>query len=71
MCIKDIKYCKKLKLMKTLFCFRCGIMHARGVVPSSRVTPTELEDYCTTFEKKMGQSLNIVPNKFVISTISI
>ena len=40
---------------ETFPCFRCGIMHARGVVPSSRVTPTELEDYCATFEKKMGQ----------------
>merc|ERR1719322_558259 len=33
---------------------RCGIMHARGIPPSSNVTSIEIEEYCTTFQKKMG-----------------
>eukprot|EP00095_Tigriopus_kingsejongensis_P006385 snap_masked-scaffold117_size339417-processed-gene-1.3 protein:Tk06385 transcript:snap_masked-scaffold117_size339417-processed-gene-1.3-mRNA-1 annotation:"serrate rna effector molecule-like protein" len=36
---------------------RCGIMHARGIPPSSNVTQNEIEDYCNTFEKKMGSFL--------------
>ncbi|KAG8195771.1 hypothetical protein JTE90_004777 [Oedothorax gibbosus] len=31
---------------------RCGIMHARGSPPSSRVTPQEINDYIATFEQK-------------------
>ena len=37
--------------------FRCGIMHARGIPPASNVTITDIEDYCATFEKKMGSFL--------------
>ena len=29
-------------------------MHARGIPPSSNVTSIEIEEYCTTFQKKMG-----------------
>ena len=29
-------------------------MHARGIPPTSNVTPIEIEEYCTTFQKKMG-----------------
>merc|ERR1711936_252996 len=36
---------------------RCGIMHARGIPPASNVTITDIEDYCATFEKKMGSFL--------------
>merc|ERR1712141_587885 len=36
---------------------RCGIMHARGIPPASNVTITDVEDYCATFEKKMGSFL--------------
>ncbi len=36
---------------------RCGIMHARAVPPSSNVGPSEIEDYCASFEKKMGSFL--------------
>ncbi|XP_059079220.1 serrate RNA effector molecule homolog isoform X2 [Tigriopus californicus] len=36
---------------------RCGIMHARGIPPSSNVTQNEIEDYSVTFEKKMGSFL--------------
>merc|ERR1719273_2482092 len=37
---------------------RCGIMHARGIQPASNVTITDVEDYCATFEKKMGSFLH-------------
>ena len=33
---------------------RCGIMHARGIPPAGNVTALEIEDYCATFQKKMG-----------------
>merc|ERR1740129_1048057 len=33
---------------------RCGIMHARGMPPTGKINSTEMEDYCATFEKKMG-----------------
>jgi len=33
---------------------RCGILHARGIVPATKVTSSEVEEYMTTFEKKMG-----------------
>jgi len=33
---------------------RCGIMHARGIPPTSNVTQIEIEEYCNTFCKKMG-----------------
>ncbi|XP_049960125.1 serrate RNA effector molecule homolog isoform X6 [Schistocerca serialis cubense] len=36
---------------------RCGIMHARGIPPSSKVTPQELSDYCRTFEQKIASFL--------------
>lgn len=36
---------------------RCGIMHARGIQPASNVTVNDVEDYCATFEKKMGSFL--------------
>ena len=29
-------------------------MHARGIPPPGKINPTELDDYCTAFEKKMG-----------------
>ena len=32
-------------------------MHARGIPPASNVTITDIEDYCATFEKKMGSFL--------------
>lgn len=32
-------------------------MHARGAIPDNRVNPSELDDYVTTFEKKMGSFL--------------
>ena len=35
----------------------CGIMHARGSPPASNVTSNEIEEYCITFEKKMGSFL--------------
>jgi hypothetical protein len=36
---------------------RCGIMHARSVPPAANVTQPEFDDYCATFEKKMGSFL--------------
>merc|ERR1740128_189159 len=33
---------------------RCGILHARGSLPATKTTSAELEEYMTTFEKKMG-----------------
>ena len=36
---------------------RCGIMHARGTPPSSRVTLAELQEYCRTFENKIAAFL--------------
>merc|ERR1711860_444895 len=36
---------------------RCGIMHARGIPPASNVTINDIDDYCATFEKKMGSFL--------------
>jgi len=33
---------------------RCGIMHARGIPPTSNVTTVEIDEYCTSFQKKMG-----------------
>jgi len=33
---------------------RCGILHARGILPATKVTSSEIEEYMTTFEKKMG-----------------
>ena len=38
---------------------RCGILHARGSLPSTKTTNTEIEEYMTTFEKKMGGFLVI------------
>ncbi|RXG59961.1 Serrate RNA effector molecule-like protein [Armadillidium vulgare] len=32
---------------------RCGIMHARGIPPSSKITPQEIQDYCRSFENKI------------------
>lgn len=32
-------------------------MHARGIPPESNVTPNEIEEYCISFEKKMGSFL--------------
>jgi len=36
---------------------RCGIMHARGLMPTGKVAQSEIEDYCAAFEKKMGSFL--------------
>jgi len=36
---------------------RCGIMHARGIPPSSKVTIQEVSDYCRAFENKIGSFL--------------
>ncbi|CAN7988874.1 unnamed protein product [Ixodes hexagonus] len=36
---------------------RCGIMHARGSPPSSKVTPQEVSDYIHHFESKIGSFL--------------
>ena len=36
---------------------RCGIMHARGIPPSSKVTPQEVNDYIRAFENKIGSFL--------------
>ncbi|KAK8373275.1 hypothetical protein O3P69_020337 [Scylla paramamosain] len=36
---------------------RCGIMHARGIPPSSKVTSQEVQDYCRAFENKIGSFL--------------
>jgi len=33
---------------------RCGILHARGSLPATKTTSAELDEYMTTFEKKMG-----------------
>jgi len=33
---------------------RCGILHARGILPATKVTSSEIDEYMTTFEKKMG-----------------
>merc|ERR1719228_165050 len=33
---------------------RCGILHARGILPAAKVTTNEIEEYMATFEKKMG-----------------
>merc|ERR1712130_511259 len=33
---------------------RCGILHARGSLPTTKTTNTDIEEYMTTFEKKMG-----------------
>ena len=38
---------------------RCGILHARGSLPSTKTTNTEIEEYMTTIEKKMGGFLVI------------
>lgn len=37
---------------------RCGIMHVRSQAPTTKVTPTEIEDYNSNFEKKMGSFLH-------------
>ncbi|CAB3374785.1 Hypothetical predicted protein [Cloeon dipterum] len=39
---------------------RCGIMHARGTPPSSKVTQQEIGDYCQTFESKIASFLQPV-----------
>nr|SVE91069.1 EOG090X04A7 [Daphnia sinensis] len=36
---------------------RCGIMHARGIPPSSKVTQSEINDYCRSFESKIASFL--------------
>lgn len=36
---------------------RCGIMHARGSPPSSKVTPQEISDYISHFETKISSFL--------------
>nr|CAG4649244.1 EOG090X04A7 [Scapholeberis mucronata]SVE93549.1 EOG090X04A7 [Scapholeberis mucronata] len=36
---------------------RCGIMHARGIPPSSKVTQAEINDYCRSFEQKIASFL--------------
>ncbi|XP_043197030.1 serrate RNA effector molecule homolog isoform X2 [Amphibalanus amphitrite] len=36
---------------------RCGIIHARGLPPSSKVTSTEVQDYISSFENKIGSFL--------------
>uniref|UniRef100_T1JCQ9 Serrate RNA effector molecule homolog n=1 Tax=Strigamia maritima TaxID=126957 RepID=T1JCQ9_STRMM len=36
---------------------RCGIMHARGPPPNSKVTQQELNEYITTFEQKINPFL--------------
>ena len=33
---------------------RCGILHARGALPAGKTKSSEIEEYMTTFEKKMG-----------------
>lgn len=37
---------------------RCGIVHARGPSPQSKVTSTEIQDYIKNFETKIAQFLN-------------
>ncbi|OQR68743.1 serrate RNA effector moleculeB-like [Tropilaelaps mercedesae] len=32
---------------------RCGIIHARGSIPTSQVTPKEIEEYISQFEQKV------------------
>nr|CAG4641608.1 EOG090X04A7 [Eurycercus lamellatus] len=39
---------------------RCGIMHARGIPPSSKVTQNEINDYCRAFENKIASFLEPV-----------
>nr|CAG4635391.1 EOG090X04A7 [Artemia franciscana] len=39
---------------------RCGILHARGIPPSSKVTSQELNDYCQQFEKKISPFLQAI-----------
>nr|CAG4638378.1 EOG090X04A7 [Cyclestheria hislopi] len=36
---------------------RCGIMHARGIPPSSKITSHEISEYCNTFENKIASFL--------------
>ncbi|XP_026293345.1 serrate RNA effector molecule homolog isoform X2 [Frankliniella occidentalis] len=36
---------------------RCGIMHARGTPPSTKVTQQEITDYCRMFEQKIASFL--------------
>nr|CAG4646176.1 EOG090X04A7 [Macrothrix elegans] len=36
---------------------RCGIMHARGIPPSSKVTQNEIQEYCRSFEGKIASFL--------------
>merc|ERR1712136_641420 len=36
---------------------RCGIMHARGIPPSSKVTQNEINDHCRGFEAKIASFL--------------
>ncbi|XP_022652263.1 serrate RNA effector molecule homolog isoform X3 [Varroa jacobsoni] len=33
---------------------RCGIIHARGSIPTSQVTPKEIEEYIAQFEQKIA-----------------
>jgi len=33
---------------------RCGILHARGIPPTAKIAPNEIDEYITGFEKKMG-----------------
>merc|ERR1719210_2905744 len=33
---------------------RCGILHARGSLPATKTKSSEIEDYISTFDKKMG-----------------
>jgi hypothetical protein len=35
-------------------CCRCGILHVRGLPPTTKVTVAEMEEYMASFEKKMG-----------------
>lgn len=36
---------------------RCGIMHARGIAPSSKVAQHEINEYCRSFESKIASFL--------------
>lgn len=40
---------------------RCGLIHTRGIPPSSKVSMTETEDYIKSFENKIGSFLQPLP----------
>lgn len=41
--------------------YRCGLIHARGLPPTTKVSQQEIQDYCKQFESKI--STLVIPNQ--------